>query len=209
MKQNTSKKHDDAVSPVIGVMLMLVVTIIVAAFVTAFSSGLVDTESTAPVAYLDVEILANQGDTHDQYVLNIKHMGGDVLDTADLKIISDYSYDDYNADTQKVTPVRKSSTITPATTKTQIIKSPTKISAKVPYLSDITVGDPSHPDVQFGAFDLEPGDVMTTGTSIGTYKVIGGATSAPNGFGVGSKVDISIIHTPSDTTIFNEEVRVQ
>lgn len=202
------RNKDDAVSPVIGVMLMLVVTIIVAAFVTAFSSGLVDTESTAPVAYLDVEILANQGDTHDQYVLNIKHMGGDVLDTADLKIISDYSYDDYNAGTQKVTPVRKSSTITPATAKTTIITSP-KISARVPYLSDITVGDPSHPDVQFGAFDLEPGDVMTTGTSIGTYKVIGGATSAPNGFGVGSKVDISIVHTPSDTIIFNEEVRVQ
>ena len=206
MKQNISKKHEDAVSPVIGVMLMLVVTIIVAAFVTAFSSGLVDTESTAPVAYLDVEILANQGDTHDQYVLNIKHMGGDVLDTADLKIISDYSYDDYNADTQKVTPVRTSSTITPATAKTTIIKSP-KISAKVPYLSDITVGDPSHPNVQFGAFDLEPGDVMTTGTSIGTYKVI--ANSVPKGFGVGSKVDISIVHTPSDTIIFNEEVRVQ
>lgn len=208
MKQNISKKHEDAVSPVIGVMLMLVVTIIVAAFVTAFSSGLVDTESTAPVAYLDVEILANQGDTHNQYVLNIKHMGGDVLDTADLKIISDYSYDDYNAGTQKVTPVRTSSTITPATAKTQIISSP-KISARVPYLSDITVGDPSHPDVQFGAFDLEPGDVMTTGTSIGTYKVIGGKTSVPNGFGVGSKVDISIVHTPSDTIIFNEEVRVQ
>ena len=208
MKQNISKKHEDAVSPVIGVMLMLVVTIIVAALITAFSSGLVDTESTAPVSYLDVEILANQGDTHNQYVLNIKHMGGDVLDTADLKIISEYSYDDYNAVTQKVTSVRTSSTITPATTKTMIISSP-KTYAKVPYLSDITVGDPSHPDVQFGAFDLEPGDVMTTGTSIGTYKVIGGKTSVPNGFGVGSKVDISIVHTPSDTIIFNEEVRVQ
>ena len=208
MKQNISKKHEDAVSPVIGVMLMLVVTIIVAALITAFSSGLVDTESTAPVSYLDVEILANQGDTHDQYVLNIKHMGGDVLDTADLKIISEYSYDDYNAGTQKVTSVRTSSTITPATTKTTIISSP-KTSAKVPYLSDITVGDPSHPNVQFGAFDLEPGDVMTTGTSIGTYIVIGGKTSVPNGFGVGSKVDISIVHTPSDTIIFNEEVRVQ
>lgn len=206
MKQKTSKKQEDAVSPVIGVMLMLVVTIIVAALVTAFSSGLVDTESTAPIAYIDVEILSNQGDNHDQYVLNIKHMGGDVLDTADLKIVSDYSYEEYAGD--KLTMVDKSSVITSATAKTQIIKNPRTL-AKVPYLSDITVGDPSHPDVQFGAFDLEPGDVMTTGTSIGTYKVIGGATSAPKGFGVGSKVDISILHTPSDTIIFNEEVRVK
>ena len=34
-----SKKSDDAVSPVIGVMLMLVVTVVIAAAVTIFATG--------------------------------------------------------------------------------------------------------------------------------------------------------------------------
>ena len=34
------KKKEDAVSPVIGVMLMLVVTIVIAAVVAAFASGM-------------------------------------------------------------------------------------------------------------------------------------------------------------------------
>ena len=35
----TLKKSDDAVSPVIGVMLMLVITVIIAAVVTGFATG--------------------------------------------------------------------------------------------------------------------------------------------------------------------------
>ena len=70
------------------------------------------------------------------------------------------------------------------------------------------MGNPAAPSVQFGAFDLTAGDIMTTGTTLGTAKVISGGTSLPAGFGVGSKVDIKIIYTPSDTVIFSEEVHV-
>lgn len=208
MKQHYLKKCEDGVSPVIGVMLMLVVTLIIAALVTAFSSGLIDTESTTPVVYLDAEIVSNQG----EYVLNIKHLGGDTLDTADLKILSEYSYEKVNsADNTKIDSTHVSSQITSATPKTTIIKkvgSTPAVTARVPYLSDISVGNPAAPSVQFGAFDLTAGDIMTTGTTLGTAKVISGGTSLPAGFGVGSKVDIKIIYTPSDTVIFSEEVHV-
>ena len=40
--------NESAVSPVIGVMLMLVVTIIIAAVVSAFAGGMTDTETNAP-----------------------------------------------------------------------------------------------------------------------------------------------------------------
>ena len=40
-KRNSNTK-DDAVSPVVGVMLMLVVTVIIAAMVVVFSSGLAE-----------------------------------------------------------------------------------------------------------------------------------------------------------------------
>ena len=44
------KKKEDAVSPVIGVMLMLVVTIVIAAVVAAFAGGIAtDTEPTPNV----------------------------------------------------------------------------------------------------------------------------------------------------------------
>ena len=48
------KKKDDAVSPVIGVMLMLVVTIIIAAVVAVFASGVGTDAESAPATVLNV-----------------------------------------------------------------------------------------------------------------------------------------------------------
>ena len=85
-------EKDDAVSPVVGVMLMLVVTIIIAAVVAAFTGGLVGDTKKAPTAVLDVEITHNYniGMTGypDNYAPNmiIKHISGDSLKTSDLKI---------------------------------------------------------------------------------------------------------------------------
>jgi hypothetical protein len=46
--------NNEAVSPVVGVMLMLVVTIIIAAVVSAFAGGLASDEAKAPQATLEV-----------------------------------------------------------------------------------------------------------------------------------------------------------
>ena len=54
----TRKKSEDAVSPVIGVMLMLVVVIIIAAVVTVFATGTVAETEVAPIAKLDVTTTA-------------------------------------------------------------------------------------------------------------------------------------------------------
>lgn len=56
-------KKSDAVSPVVGVMLMLVVTIIIAAMVSAFASGAVSEQRTAPNVQLGVSYVANIVDT--------------------------------------------------------------------------------------------------------------------------------------------------
>ena len=64
---------EDAVSPVIGVMLMLVVTIVIAAVVAAFASGLgTDMEST-PTAVFDVEIGATSNN------VKVQHLSGENL----------------------------------------------------------------------------------------------------------------------------------
>ena len=68
---NLTHKKDDAVSPVIGVMLMLVVTIVIAAVVAAFAGGLATETESAPVAVLDADVYK------DKIVL--RHLSGDNL----------------------------------------------------------------------------------------------------------------------------------
>lgn len=93
----TRKKSEDAVSPVIGVMLMLVVVIVVGAVVTVFATGLVGDTEVAPVAKLEVEIISDEvvygtapgGSVMNQGTaptLHLTHVSGDPVDTADLKL---------------------------------------------------------------------------------------------------------------------------
>ena len=88
MRQNTH-----AISPVVGVMLMLVVTIIIAAIVSAFSGGLVGTPHTAPSAAFDVHIYALQDQDGCFYTptMTIHEISGDSLPTKDLKIVTAYT----------------------------------------------------------------------------------------------------------------------
>ena len=69
---NLTHKKDDAVSPVIGVMLMLVVTIVIAAVVAAFAGGLGSDVEMAPTAALDIDVYANGKVT-------IEHLSGESL----------------------------------------------------------------------------------------------------------------------------------
>lgn len=83
-----SKKSDDAISPVIGVMLMLVVTVVIAAAVTIFATGVVGETEAAPVAVLDVEILSSvealEGMNGPE--LFITHLSGEAVDTEDIEL---------------------------------------------------------------------------------------------------------------------------
>jgi FlaG/FlaF family flagellin (archaellin) len=71
------KKTESAVSPVVGVMLMLVVTIIIAAIVSAFSGGLVSSQNKVPQATIQGQFSIANG-------MTISHAGGDPLATNDL-----------------------------------------------------------------------------------------------------------------------------
>ena len=55
------KKSEDAVSPVIGVMLLLVVTIIIAAVVAVFASGVGTDAEPAPATVLNVVDICDRG----------------------------------------------------------------------------------------------------------------------------------------------------
>jgi len=73
------KKKEDAVSPVIGVMLMLVVTIVIAAVVAAFAGGLGSDVEMAPTAALDIDVYADGK-------VKIESLSGEALVTKDISI---------------------------------------------------------------------------------------------------------------------------
>ena len=75
----TRNKNDDAVSPVIGVMLMLVVTIIIAAVVSGFAGGLAGETSKPAQVSIKADYSQSTG-------MTISHMGGDVINTINTKI---------------------------------------------------------------------------------------------------------------------------
>ena len=85
------KMKDDAVSPVIGVMLMLVVTVVIAAVVVAFATGMAgDSTATTPMALLDADNLQLGKDVEDgnTYLksFDIVHKGGDELALENIQI---------------------------------------------------------------------------------------------------------------------------
>ena len=72
------KKKEDAVSPVIGVMLMLVVTIVIAAVVAAFAGGIAtDTEPT-PSVVLSADAYKDK--------ISLQSLSGDRLEVLKLKL---------------------------------------------------------------------------------------------------------------------------
>ncbi|WP_052418810.1 type IV pilin N-terminal domain-containing protein [Methanolacinia paynteri] len=76
-----NRVEKDAVSPVVGVMLMLVVTIIIAAVVSGFAGGLANTQSKAPQAKISATFSVSQG-------MTITHDGGDAIPLNDLVFIT-------------------------------------------------------------------------------------------------------------------------
>ena len=76
---NLKERKEDAVSPVIGVMLMLVVTIVIAAVVAAFAGGLGSDVEMAPTAALDIDVISNGK-------VNIKSLSGESLIKSDITV---------------------------------------------------------------------------------------------------------------------------
>ena len=93
-------KDREAVSPVVGVMLMLVVTIILAAVVSSFSGGLATDEQKAPQASIAAKFVidavndTNTTNYEPDYATNFsaangilfENMGGDAFSLDDIEI---------------------------------------------------------------------------------------------------------------------------
>jgi flagellin-like protein len=78
MKLDHLFTDDDAVSPVIGVILMVAITVILAAVIASFVLGLGNQPQETPQTQFDFE--------YDGSTLTITHNGGDTFDSNDVEI---------------------------------------------------------------------------------------------------------------------------
>ncbi|NHX37055.1 MULTISPECIES: type IV pilin [Halolamina] len=88
------KDDKRAVSPVIGVILMVAITVILAAVIGGFVLGLGDSLNQAPQAQISIDA-ASTGNAGD---VEVSHNGGDAIAAEDLRIAGDYS-GDFEAET--------------------------------------------------------------------------------------------------------------
>lgn len=85
MKQKHTSKKEDAVSPIVGVMLMLVATIIVAAIVAAFAGGLASDTDASPNIIISGTYSQSDG-------LVLKHLSGDSVSGVDIYVRPDQGF---------------------------------------------------------------------------------------------------------------------
>lgn len=89
------KKSEDAVSPVIGVMLMLVVTVVIAAVITGFATGFAGDTDKTPMALFEAEEYVGKIDSqlaeiNPQFYgtnsFGFVHKGGDEIPLENIRI---------------------------------------------------------------------------------------------------------------------------
>jgi len=84
MKSNRKfSKDEEAVSPVIGVILMVAITVILAAVIAAFVFGMGGNLSEAPPS---VSLVASSNSATSGEDIIVKHVGGDMLTGSDWKV---------------------------------------------------------------------------------------------------------------------------
>lgn len=196
---------EDAVSPVVGVMLMLVVTIIIAAIVSAFAGGLAGGTEKAPQASIDAKIVyGDSGMGTMDWVMSFEHLGGDPILTKNLAVITYWTNSTGHT-------YRNEQTFSSELVDTYVGTSYAGYGiTRVPYLNDLSKGWASAPEMHFGNFTWMSGDIMSTGTTAGTADLLGihdgSGGFSDSDFGEGSVVDVKILHVPSNGFIFDKEV---
>ncbi|MBQ3570229.1 MAG: type IV pilin N-terminal domain-containing protein [Methanocorpusculum sp.] len=236
------KKSDDAISPVIGVMLMMVITVIIAAVITGFTTGLVTNSEPAPTAVLDVKIdskykaLEDYGNTLFGPDFQIIHISGDPLDTADLEIrlswtddyCGKYHYSTYSAAKfaeqypggidscggMRYQPMYMKSTESGGTGYggldhyfgEAILTPGSKMTSTVDFLDCTWMGVVyTHTGSQFMDVIFDNGQITCDRYSTPYDETTGGIM---NHLEIGTVVNVMIIHIPSNSIIYENEVSV-
>jgi len=231
-KRMTRKKAEDAISPVIGVMLMLVVTIIIAAVVSGFTGGLVGGKEKAPTLTMDVQIKNTGSYASSIFKADVLAVTEPIA-TKDLKLVTSWTNSDGTQGGAEVTGVKNvfgwdwgGDGFAPWGYGQGVVSTNT--------------GAPTNSEQQFGNYVLLGGTTMyaypagqsggyMTGNGTAGYGVVTSGEysdewqyeagvevdgmQAVLGEGwetlqTGNVVNVKLVHTPSGMTIFKKDVVV-
>ncbi|AKB85872.1 type IV pilin N-terminal domain-containing protein [Methanococcoides methylutens] len=200
MKIENMFNNEKGTSPVIGVMLMVVVTVILAAAVSSYSSGMIDTTESAPVATFDVKCVKDIDDSMSGTTLSylqIKQVTGESMPTADLKIMTT----DANGVVTEILPNNGA---------TAYNNGYSDVTGSAPYLNNPGIGFEGNALTDFGNYTLKTGSVMDAsqyGTDVGTTSLDVMFSDWAN-VSDGDFVNVKIVHTPSQKVIFQTDTEV-
>jgi len=225
---------------VIGVMLLLVVTIVIAGVVAVFGTGMVGDVESAPNVVLDVKILSEfEALTGEHGTLKgpdfqIRHVSGDPLDTGEIEIQMAWTASDgehYSTYSAAEFAAANPNGYLPTFGGSDARKQPMYM--KVEYVPETgvayTYGSVGK-NYYFGDVVLTPGMRITASTDfldMSAQKNVGSPfmdlifndgnvlTTSASTPGImeflpaGTPVEITILHIPSNTIIYEKEVVVQ
>jgi len=215
MMRKPGDYSDLAVSPVVGVMLMLVVVVIIAAVVSGFSGGLLGNQEKAPTLSMDVSIKNSGHWSGSAFVARVTGIEK-AISTKDLKIVTKWSH--VSSDGTRTTG---GNTILPGVNNTHTYRSPgggcnnpgsqiyispqgygTGV-GETGSSSGKSVGKSGSASMSFGNYDLTVGTSMFAQPFGETARPTGGghySTSYTVGYGVDGLWDyVAGIHPVSDT----------
>ncbi|ADN35132.1 Protein of unknown function DUF1628 [Methanolacinia petrolearia DSM 11571] len=178
---------EDAVSAVIGVMLMLAVTIIIASTVAAFAGGASTTFEDTPSASLAVYCDGSVDDGNFNIIF--EHLGGDKISTDDLKIVT--WIEDGGGGVIKSNHTAKS----PRSSYDPYLRLPCV------YDSQMSLSN----DSEFGEALWKPGAVAGTDSTDATREFLGIPEGDSLGNYGGTPVEVTIVYLPSGNTILKTE----
>jgi FlaG/FlaF family flagellin (archaellin) len=227
-------KNDDAVSPVVGVMLMLVVTIIIGAVVSGFAGGITSGEQKAPQIVVETTI-KNTGYYYGSAFTMVITSVSEPIPSQDVKIMTSWKASN---------GVRNATTVLPGVINTNY--GTTQLVA--PWATGAGVGEfgmfnTKEDSQHFGNYTLTAGTVMRAYPS-GSWgptsqpAVYGGYGPGPdptyayvdgdgytigvdhdgmqgilgddwNNLRMGDIVNVKLVHTPTNKVIYEKDVAVQ
>lgn len=236
LKRIPRKNGEDGISPVVGVMLMLVVTIIIAAVVSAFAGGAVGGSQKAPNANMEVHI--KNGGTNSTSYFSMKVLGvSDPIPTKSLQLTTSWTTADKDPSSStyqtSVTGGGIANKTAAAYVTGDLVAGTTAFSVPTGYgnLVKNVSNDTYHtPEAQWGNFTLSSGTSTfdrpgtTYGTGTGGSYFYGASTTTPSStydpmqvilgrnwsfLRSGDTVSVRLIDTASGKTIVDQNVVVE
>lgn len=219
MSNIREKGKESAVSPVVGVLLMLVVTIIIAAVVSGFAGGLVENKQKTPQVNMDVSFIKTSNGAN----MLLKHLGGDSINTKNVQLITSWANSTGVTNYQKtVAPTYSDTLVTYRTGSGQTTCHYTLDSLNTDYSGNynepylVIAGDMpadgvnKETELWWGNYVMKAGDVAKVDGSMSSW-----ATSLPapvvknyQYITTNDQLNVKIIDSTSGGTIFEKNINV-